>query len=520
MTTATATTPAPPSPPLPVLITGAGPTGLLLAHYLTHFSIPYILIDRAPSAGLTSRAIVVHARTLEYYRTLSLSSRIVSSGRKMERLNVRNAGHSMGSLKIGDAGEGLSSFPFVLSLTQDEHEDIMGEALEKVGGKVRRGVELVGAEQLEDRVVVTLRDVSKDGEEKEEEVEVASVCGCDGAHSKVRELAGIEMVGGTYAQRFYVADVDATGEAAEGVDVNFCTRNRDFCLAIPLKAKGRMRLVGWVPQGVGEEVEFKDVEDTSRKTTGVVVEKVFWFSTYRIHARVAERFRQGRMFVLGDAAHLHSPVGGQGMNTGLGDAANLAWKIAAVMKGEAKEEILETYETERRAFARVLVDTTDYAFTLLTDAGYKGYLLRNWIIPYVMPFVWTFRTMQRFLYRKVSQIEVQYRASGLSEGKSGRVQGGDRLPWVEVGGGRDNHESLGELSWQVHSYGDLGGEMRKGLEGKGLPVHVLSWTGACEKQGFVKDQLYLVRPDGHVGMVCGQAEVETLYAYLERWGIS
>ncbi|MCJ1243536.1 hypothetical protein MMC30_000733 [Trapelia coarctata] len=512
-------TPASTAPMLPVLITGAGPTGLLFAHYLTRLQIPYILIDRAPSAGLTSRAIVIHARTLEYYRTLSLSARIVSAGRKMERIEVRHAGRSKGGLTIGNAGEGQSKFPFVLSLTQDEHEEIMGEELEKTGGGVRRGVELVGAEELGDRVRVTLRDVSKEGGE-EEVVEVAYLCGCDGAHSKVRELAGIEMVGGTYSQRFFVVDVDATGEAAEGVDVNLCTRDRDFCLALPLKRKGGMRLVGWVPQGMGEHVEFKDVEDAARKTTGVVVEKVRWFSTYRIHARVAERFRQGRLFVLGDAAHLHSPVGGQGMNTGLGDAANLAWKIAAVMKGEAKEEVLETYEVERRAFARVLVDTTDYAFTLLTDAGYKGYLLRNWFMPYVLPFIWSFRALQRYQYQKVSQIEVQYRASALSEGKMGKVQGGDRLPWVEFERGGDNHENLGGLGWRVHVFGDLEGEVRKGLEGRDMQVNVFPWEGAAEKKGFVRGEMYLVRPDGHVGMVCGQGEVESLYAYLERWGIS
>lgn len=449
---------------------------------------------------------------------LSLATRIVSAGRNVERLIIRTAAQSRGGIVMGDAGEGTSKFPVVLTLPQDEHEAVMEEELEKLGGGVRRGVELVGAVGGEGGVRVRLRDVNRE-DGGEEVMEVSYVCGCDGAHSKVREVAGIDMVGGTYAQRFWVADVDATGEVAEGVDVNMCLHEDEFCLAIPLKRIGGMRLVGWVPKGCGQEVEFRDVEAGVRQATGVVVEKLGWFSTYRIHARVAERFRNGRMFVLGDAAHLHSPVGGQGMNTGLGDAANLAWKLAAVMQGRANEEILETYESERQAFAKVLVNTTDYVFTLMTDGGYKGWALRNWIVPYVLPFLWRFRPLRRMWYARVSQIQIQYRGSELSEGRSGGVQGGDRVPWVEFEDGSDNHEVLSELAWQVQVYGEVVAEVRKGLEAKGLSVHVFPWTATCEKQGFGKDSLYLVRPDGHVGLACGQAEVEDLYAYLARWDI-
>lgn len=450
---------------------------------------------------------------------LSLSTRLVSAGRTIERVRICNAGQAKGTVIFGDAGEGTGKFPFVLTLPQDEQEKIMEEELEKLGSGVRRRVELVGAVEGEGSVRARLRDLNKEGGE-EEEVEVSYLCGCDGAHSKVRELAGIDMLGGTYAQRFWVADVDATGDAAQAADVNWCTQDDDFTLAMPLNAKRGLRLIGWVPKGCGEEVEFRDVEVAARKTTGLVVNKVGWFATYRLHARVADRFQKGRMFVLGDAAHLHSPVGGQGMNTGLGDAANLAWKIAAVMQGTAKEEILETYEQERRAFAKLLVNTTDYLFTLLTDRGYKGWVLRNWIIPYVIPLMWSLRAIRRLLYARVSQIRIQYRESELSEGKSGVVQGGDRVPWVEFEDGSDNHEVLNELAWQVQVYGGVGGEVRKGLEAKGLSIHVFPWTATCTKQGFAQDSLYLVRPDGHVGLVCGQAEVKGLYAYLARWGIS
>ena len=160
--------------------------------------------------------------------------------------------------------------------------------------------------------------------------------------------------------------------------------------------------------------------------------RVNWFSTYRVHHRVADRFRMRRAFLVGDAAHIHSPVGGQGMNTGIGDAVNLAWKLAAVLHGRADASLLDSYEPERSAFARRLVATTDQAFTGVTSDGPIAQLVRLRIVPILFPLITKFSSIRRSMFRIVSQTAVNYRGSPLSEGQAGAVHGGDRLPWVKT----------------------------------------------------------------------------------------
>src|SRR5262249_58272017 len=159
------------------------------------------------------------------------------------------------------------------------------------------------------------------------------------------------------------------------------------------------------------------------------IAKVNWFSTYHVHHRVASHFREGRVFLLGDAAHVHSPVGGQGMNTGIGDAVNLAWKLAAVLNGGARDDLLDTYQLERIAFARRLVSTTDRIFTLVTKQGTIAQFVRTRLAPLIAPLLFRFAAVRRFVFHTVSQIGINYRHSPLSDGSAGTVQGGDRLPW-------------------------------------------------------------------------------------------
>ena len=208
------------------------------------------------------------------------------------------------------------------------------------------------------------------------------------------------------------------------------------------------------------------------------------------------------------------------MNTGLGDASNLAWKLATVMNGAAKPELLDTYELERIPFAKMLVNTNDQMLTLLVDAGFRGYFVRNWFLPYIVPFLWSFTFIQKLMFTKASQFAIAYRASRLSEGKTGKVHGGDRLPYVQLDDGSDNHEPLNELSWQIHVYGGLSDAVRKGLEARNMSVHEFPWSARSASAGLVRDALYLVRPDGHIGTVCDKDDVPALHTYLARWSIS
>jgi FAD binding domain len=247
----------------------------------------------------------------------------------------------------------------------------------------------------------------------------------------------------------------------------------------------------------------------------IEVKRVNWFSTYRVHHRVAGHFRQGSAFLLGDAAHIHSPVGGQGMNTGIGDAVNLAWKLAAVLHGRAGVSLLDSYEPERIAFAQRLVATTDQAFTAVTSSGAIARFVRLHIVPLLLAPIYSFEPARRLMFRTVSQTAVNYRESSLSEGHAGKVHGGDRLPWVKSEANHvDNFASLTSLDWQVHVYGDAAPEIRTVCQDRKLALHVFAWGPEAARTGLRRNAVYLVRPDGYVALADPEASAHALTSYL------
>jgi hypothetical protein len=296
----------------------------------------------------------------------------------------------------------------------------------------------------------------------------------------------------------------------------------EFLAVFPLKAEGRVRLVGTVRDEVENQREKLSWNDVSKRVIEwmrIDVRHVSWFSTYRVHHRVADHFRKGRVFLMGDAAHVHSPVGGQGMNTGIGDAINLAWKLAAVLHGNADASLLDTYEPERIAFAQQLVATTDRAFTGVTSSGFIARLVRLKILPRVMPFLVELNWVRRLMFRTVSQTQVNYRGITLSEGRAGSVHGGDRLPWVKIqsnAADQDNFAPLTSLDWQVHVYGDAAPEVKKVCDDRKIPMHVFPWQPEMRKAGLQRDAIYLLRPDGYIGMIDPRGFAESISAYLQK----
>jgi 2-polyprenyl-6-methoxyphenol hydroxylase-like FAD-dependent oxidoreductase len=496
----------------PVLIVGAGPTGLVLALWLTRLGVRVRIIDKTAEPGSTSRAVAVQARTLELYRQVELAGAVVEAGVQVAAANLWVRGAKAARLPLGRMGEGLSPFPFALTYPQDAHERLLIERLDALGVTVERRTELVRFEQHPERV----RAVLKRPDSSEEVCEAAYLAGCDGAHSTVREALGTGFPGGTYSGVFYVADVDGTGPAADGeIHVDF--EEADFLAVFPLKGAGRLRLIGpvsWEPDREHRELAFDDVGERAIRNLRLTLTRVNWFSTYRVHHRVAARFRDGRAFLLGDAAHVHSPVGGQGMNTGIGDAVNLAWKLAAVLNGGASESLLDTYEPERIGFARRLVATTDRGFTLVTKQGGVARWVRTRLVPLVAPLLLRLPAVRRFLFRTVSQIGVNYRNSPLSAGAAGAVRGGDRLPWVETRPGQDNFAPLASLAWQVHVYGEPRGGLAEVCAELRLPLHLFAWQQGMRRAGLRRSALYLVRPDGYVALADPHADPERLRRYV------
>jgi 2-polyprenyl-6-methoxyphenol hydroxylase-like FAD-dependent oxidoreductase len=499
-----------------VLIVGAGPTGLVLALWLTRMGVRVRIVDKTAEPGTTSRAVAVQARTLELYSQIDLADTVIEHGWKTIAVNLWVAGKKAAHAVFGDMGAGVSPFPYALIFPQDEHERLLIDRLAESGVHIERQTELLGFEDAAGRAIARLK--RPDG--ASEKCEAAYIAGCDGAHSAVREALKIGFPGGTYDHLFYVADVEASGATMNG-ELHVALDRTDFLAVFPLKGEGRARLIGTVREEAEHQQENLSWNDVSKRVIEWIridVERVNWFSTYRVHHRVADHFRKGCAFLLGDAAHIHSPVGGQGMNTGIGDAVNLAWKLAAVVHGRAGAPLLDSYEPERIAFARRLVATTDQAFTGVTSSGAIARLIRLHIVPFLIPAFFALKTVRRFLFRTVSQTLVNYRGSSLSEGRAGTVHGGDRLPWVKTdlnGVDTDNFAPLTSVDWQVHVYGDAAPDVQAVCDRRKLPLRVFPWRPEVSRTGLRRNAVYLVRPDGYVALADPAGRATAITSYLD-----
>jgi len=496
----------------PILIVGAGPTGLVLALWLTRLGVAVRIIDKAVEPATSSRALGVQARTLEFYRQLGISDGLIDAGVKASGLNLWVKGAKAARVPFGAVGEGMSPFPYLLIAPQDVHERWLIAQLSSLGVNVERRTELTGFNQTPDRVFATL--ARADG--SSEVCEAHYLAGCDGARSIVRETLGIGFPGGTYTQLFYVADVAATGRAIDD-EVHVDLDEADLLAVFPMKGGGRARLIGTVRDeagGLAATLTFADVSERAMRQLEIAPTRVNWFSTYHVHHRVADVFRKGRAFLLGDAAHIHSPAGGQGMNTGIGDAVNLAWKLAAVLNGRAPDPLLDTYEQERIRFARRLVATTDRGFTFATRRGGIAKRVRTRLVPILAPPLLSFRPLRRFIFRTISQTGINYRLSTLSAGRAGRMRGGDRLPWIRTAPNDDNFVPLSSLRWQVHVYGEPALGVEATCRKLGLRLHSFPWQPEMRHSGLTQGSLFLVRPDGYVALAQNPPDVEELVRYF------
>ncbi|MBT2582965.1 FAD-dependent monooxygenase [Planococcus sp. ISL-109] len=499
-----------------ILIVGAGPTGLALAYSLARQGVPFRIIDRNAGPGTASRALAVHARILEQYDQLGLAERNVKRGHPILSLDISDGKKVRAQVKFHALGKGLSPFPFILSLPQDEHEEILVDELSKVGIEVEWNTELLSFEDTGRGVNAVMQQLGQ----PVEIAEFAYLCGCDGAGSMVRKGLELDFPGGTYKQLFFVADIETETPVDDMEKMDMYMDDDGFMLYMSVRNANTKRILGIVPEEFNErtDLQYSEISDYIENKIRVRAAKVNWFSTYRVHNRVSEKFAKGRIFIVGDAGHLHSPAGGQGMNTGIGDAINLAWKLAAVIQGKAAPRILSTYEQERIVFARRLIATTDKAFQTIVSQKLRGTLLRQYIVPYVLPSVFKFSFSQKNAFKILSQIHINYRNSLLSKGKAGKVYGGMRLPWIETDIG-DNFAPLRSVDWQIHIYGKAQPELIDFAHSQSLELHEFAWEAKMHDAGFKQDALYLIRPDGHVALATERQWLRVLKMYLETFGI-
>jgi len=512
-----------------VLIVGGGPTGLMLANQLGRRGIRAMTVDRHSGPAQQTRAMAVHARTLEIYSKLGIAERALELGKQGGAANMWAKGKLRARIPIGDMGKSLSPFPFVLMLGQDDNERIMGERLREWGMAVQWNTELLSFEQSADRVAATLKN--PDGTARA--ITASYMAGCDGGRSTVRERSGITFPGAPYEHVFFVADTEATGSMVPG-ELNVYLLRDGFHLFFPMRGTDRWRVIGILPEHLREkqDVTFEETIPSLQKEAGAQLsfKRCSWFSSYRIHHRCAERFREGRCFLLGDAAHVHSPMGGQGMNTGLQDAYNLAWKLALVVSGKADAALLDSYASERIPVAHRLLRTTDRAFTLVVSDSRIAGLFRTQIVARIAAFAMSIDRVRRLAFLTISQTGIRYPESPLSHTLADlpqdAPQAGDRFPWLRLkmsAGGpvEDLFGKLDDTRFNLLVFGQAAAEAPQ--PGGLLGVHAIpdERHNATEltRARIPATSFYLLRPDGHVGLAGTRLESGAVTRYLSESGI-
>jgi 2-polyprenyl-6-methoxyphenol hydroxylase-like FAD-dependent oxidoreductase len=509
-----------------VLIVGAGPTGLMLANQLGRRGVRATIVDRNCGPAQQTRAMAVHARTLEIYSKLGIAQQAHDLGRQGNGANMWAAGRRTARIPLQDIGRDLSPFPYVLMLGQDDNERILGARLRDWGMAVQWNTELAGIEQAPDHVKCTLRHA--DGSTRE--LRAAFVAGCDGGRSAVRELSGIGFPGAPYEHVFFVADTEATGRMVPD-ELNAYLWRDGFHLFFPMRGKDRWRVIGILPQALRgrDDVGFDELAPSLRREAGVDLQfrQCSWFSTYRIQHRAAERFRDRRCFLLGDAAHVHSPMGGQGMNTGLQDAYNLAWKLALVVQGRAADRLLDSYEAERLPVAKRLLSTTDRAFTLVVSESWLAGLFRTRIMARAAAFAMRVERAKKLAFRTLSQTGIAYPDSPLSMASTGLAEGaprpGDRFPWLRLkreaeGEVKDLYELLDDTRFNLITFGQVAPSWKVPGFDDLLAIHAFGSdehnSRELARAGVSGAAYFLLRPDGHVGLAGVRADAAQVGRYM------
>ena len=536
-----------------VLIVGAGPTGLALATQLREFGVPFRIVDRLEDRSRESRALGVQARTLELLQTLRLGEPLVARGSASTRLVMHVGARPVAEVSLGDIGATDTRFPFILFVSQAETEALLAEHLRARGVSIERGVELVDSEPHADHVRCTIMH----SDSREEIVRATYVVGCDGAHSTVRRMGGIPFGGGTYPQSFVLGDVEAEGPLTPGAINTFV--GAGAAIFFPLGRPTTWRVIAMSTDGgkLADEdttdraalslAELQEIVDVPT-IASVRVRDPAWITRFHLNHRQTARYRAGRMFLAGDAAHIHSPVGAQGMNTGIQDAWNLGWKLALVVRGAADPALLGTYEAERWPVGHFLLRYTDRAFGIFTSAMSSSALAewaRRAVIPAILPPVLGSTRVRANAFRFISELGIRYRRSpAVTEGEPRLRRGpraGDRLPdaritvdgrtvWLQeaIAGPRLVLLLCGDGdvdAWDANTLAEI-----RERYGDVLAVHNLvareSPGALVDEGGSVLEMLgvngagaaqYLVRPDGYIAFRCAGRGLRALEGYIRQW---
>ncbi len=509
-----------------VLVAGAGPTGLTLACDLLAAGVDVRVVDRAPGAARTSRALGLQPRGLEALLRAGALGDLERRSNPIRQVVVDLGGGTPARLRLGGATK-LVTRPGLL-VSQAEVEAGLRRRLEDLGGQVEWSSEVVDATQ--DGAGVTVRISSGSGISSDSEFgpgrnfRCSWLVGCDGAHSRVRTLAGVGFPGVAVIERFALADVRADLPLDRDA-VAVWLRGEQMLAAFPLPGADLWRLMAPVPDdepGPLDGAQLLGLLTTQlAERTGWPagsVRGVEWTSMFRIHRRLAERYRQGRILLAGDAAHIHSPLGGQGMNTGIGDAENLAWKLALVARHRAGPELLDTYQDERRPIAEEVLSSTTGMTKMVLGQSPTARLLRDRVFVPALnrPLV------QRLVWEQASQLKTSYARGPLGDPARRTLRHprpGDRVPDLacrRADGSRTHlHTELGARWALLGSTATMPSRMAAGCLAVAERRLGAGAVTALSTDDRLRSELYLIRPDGHLGWR-GRARPARVAGWLAR----
>jgi 2-polyprenyl-6-methoxyphenol hydroxylase-like FAD-dependent oxidoreductase len=508
-----------------VVIIGAGPTGLSLACQFVRYGLDFVIVEKNETITPYSKAIGVQARTLEIYEQLGLAQKAVAEGTIAGKGRMLVDGEVRGEIDFSNIGEGLSAYPFVLMLEQSKNERLLNEYLHGRQKEVLWKTELESFSQTE--TGVTARVKHPDG--SSQLIEAKYLVGCDGAKSPVRRALGLEFSGSTFERMFFVADAQVDWHLTHDA-LHICLAKDSFVVFFPLKGEKRYRIVGVFPEEFAKDEGDVLYEEIEGRVKGEVkfdidIHHVEWFSTYKVHTRHVSRFSAGRCFLAGDAAHIHSPAGAQGMNTGIQDSYNLAWKLALVLRGKADGKILETYNEERLENAKNLLQTTDRMFQVAAGSEWFLSFIRMNVLPSIAKYLLALDPVKNFIFPLISQIGINYRHGSLSKHAGDEdfdVKAGDRMPYLLING-ESIYSKLTQAKFHwlhfsnaPHDLQAIKTEVERQYGGL-VDVLVSSLDPRIEEI-FGRDEPFnlLLRPDNYIGFIADGNSATALGSYLNE----
>ncbi|HEY9197613.1 MAG TPA: FAD-dependent monooxygenase, partial [Mucilaginibacter sp.] len=491
------------------------------------------IIDNKQGPTDKSKALAVQARSMEIFRQLGVVDKVLGASKAAAGAVINQENHEVASLTLNGIAEGQTPFPYIYMYQQSKTERLLLDYLTLNCCPVYWGTTLLGIEQDASKATVLLQTGAET-----QTISCDWLIAADGARSPVRKQLQIPFNGDTYGHQFYVADVKI--ENALNNKVRLYLSNKGFAAFFLMPEDHYCRIVGILPNEFDnrEGLQMEDVLPYLDTITGasIKVEHTNWFTTYKLHHRMADKFRRERCFLIGDAAHIHSPVGGQGMNTGLQDAYNLAWKLAGVINSQLKPAILDSYGAERMPVAKDLLNTTDRVFKLILSRNWFVSLFKKWVLPRLLEAVWSSPPRREAFFTRISQIGISYRDSRLNLhlSQATRIKAGDRLPFLKVFDEKkqqetDLHEwcskpgftmiTMGKLTeldlftlakWITQTY-------PANLNFFYLPLSAKNQTvfDAFEIKENQKKAV-IVRPDLHIGFINDAVDIDMMNNYLQN----